>query len=181
MRPKAGLFTTEHPDLAVVDLHFSDGNGTAIYRRLRQRKIPFVVYTGYPAMLVEFQIGQSIKGERNPDYYHLGQPYLDGFVAIFSPKQAVRTDAIRADRGGNYGYFSDPEEVDIYDRMLKETDLSKARVPMRQYERRISEQAHQLMVTWWYRIVPMRSYVKGWKISPSHYLNQDLANIWLEQ
>jgi peptide/nickel transport system substrate-binding protein len=27
----------------------------------------------------------------------------------------------------------------------------------------------------------MRSYVKGWKISPSHYLNQDLANIWLEK
>ena len=28
---------------------------------------------------------------------------------------------------------------------------------------------------WWYRIVPYRSYVKGWKISPRHYLNQDLA------
>ena len=26
-----------------------------------------------------------------------------------------------------------------------------------------------------------RSYVKGWKISPSHYLNQDLANIWLDK
>jgi hypothetical protein len=33
----------------------------------------------------------------------------------------------------------------------------------------------------WYRIVPMRSYVKGWKISPSPYLNQDLANIWLDE
>ena len=28
---------------------------------------------------------------------------------------------------------------------------------------------------------PERSYVKGWKISPSHYLNQDLANIWLDK
>ena len=36
-------------------------------------------------------------------------------------------------------------------------------------------------LTYWYRIVPMRSYVKGWKISPSHYLNQDLANIWLDK
>ena len=26
-----------------------------------------------------------------------------------------------------------------------------------------------------------RSYVKGWKISPSHYLNQDLATIWLDK
>jgi peptide/nickel transport system substrate-binding protein len=80
----------------------------------------------------------------------------------------------------NYGFFSDQEEIDIYNRMLKETDLDKARLLMRAFEQRINDQAHQLMVTWWYRLVPMRSYVKGWKISPSHYLNQDLANIWLD-
>ena len=34
---------------------------------------------------------------------------------------------------------------------------------------------------WWYRIVPYRSIVQGWKISPSHYLNQDLAMVWLAQ
>ena len=51
-----------------------------------------------PFKLTEYQIGQSIKGDRNPDYYHPGQPYLDGFVGIFAPKQTVRTDAIRADR-----------------------------------------------------------------------------------
>jgi hypothetical protein len=31
---------------------------------------------------------------------------------------------------------------------------------------------------WWNRQVPLRSYVHGWKIGPSHYLNQDLATIW---
>ena len=51
-----------------------------------------------PFKLVDYQIGQSIKGERNPGYYHPGQPYLDGFVAIFAPKQSVRTDAILSDR-----------------------------------------------------------------------------------
>lgn len=34
---------------------------------------------------------------------------------------------------------------------------------------------------WWYRIVPYRTVVRGWKISPSHYQNQDLANVWLAQ
>jgi peptide/nickel transport system substrate-binding protein len=29
--------------------------------------------------------------------------------------------------------------------------------------------------------VPYRSYVKGWKISPSHFINQDLATIWLDK
>jgi hypothetical protein len=27
--------------------------------------------------------------------------------------------------------------------------------------------------------VPLRSYVHGWKIGPSHYLNQDLGTVWL--
>jgi peptide/nickel transport system substrate-binding protein len=334
-----------------------------------------------PFKLVDYQVGQSIKGERNSDYYHPGRPYLDGFAAIFAPKQAVRTDAILSDRAAlefrsvppsvrdelvkglgdkvtvqesdwncgnlltpnhqkkpfddvrvrkalflaidqwkgaealskitfiktvgsiafpgsplaatkeelqqmigygpdieksrakarrllkeagqenlefellnrnvdqpykivgtwlvdewskigvkvtqkmapigpefdamrsgnfavvlqancnnvvnpiadvgrylphevepeNYGYFADPEEIDIYNRMLRETDFTKVRALMRQYETRINQNAHQLMVTWWYRIVPMHSYVKGWKISPSHYLNQDLANIWLDK
>ena len=26
-----------------------------------------------------------------------------------------------------------------------------------------------------------RSYMKGWKISPSHFLNLNLANIWLDK
>jgi ABC-type transport system substrate-binding protein len=73
----------------------------------------------------------------------------------------------------NYGFFSDPEEIDIYNRMLRETDFTKVRALMRQYDTRINQQAHQLLVNWWHRIVPMRSYVNGWKISPSHYLNQD--------
>jgi DNA-binding response OmpR family regulator len=49
----SGLSTTEHPDLAaaVIDLHLSDGNGTTICRRLRERGVPFIVYTGYPPML----------------------------------------------------------------------------------------------------------------------------------
>ena len=65
--------------------------------------------------------------------------------------------------------------------MIRESDFTKVRTLMRQYDTRINQQAHQLVVTWWHRIVPMRSYVKGWKISPSHYLNQDLSNIWLDK
>src|SRR5262245_24049484 len=51
-----------------------------------------------PFKFAGYETGQSIKGVRNPDYYHPGQPYLDGFTAIYAPKQAVRIDAIRADR-----------------------------------------------------------------------------------
>ena len=38
-----------------------------------------------PFKFVGYETGQSIKGERNPDYYHQGLPYLDGFIGIYAP------------------------------------------------------------------------------------------------
>src|SRR2546428_374705 len=51
-----------------------------------------------PFRFKEYQLGQSISGVRNPDYYHKGLPYLDGFTSIFADKQAVRVSAIKSDR-----------------------------------------------------------------------------------
>jgi peptide/nickel transport system substrate-binding protein len=82
----------------------------------------------------------------------------------------------------NYGNYEDPTEVDIYDRMLRETDFARQRDLMRQFERRVLDtEAHEAFLLWRYRIVAYRSYVKGFKISPSHYVNQDLATIWLDK
>jgi peptide/nickel transport system substrate-binding protein len=81
----------------------------------------------------------------------------------------------------NYGGFSDPEEVDIYEKMLRETDFKKQRALMRQYETRIVDtEAREFPMLWWNRMVPERSYVHGWKIGPSHFINQDLSNVWLD-
>jgi peptide/nickel transport system substrate-binding protein len=82
----------------------------------------------------------------------------------------------------NYGNFEDQTEVDIYDKMLRETDKTKQRVLMRQFETRVlSDEVHSIYLLWWRRIVPYQSYVKGWKIGPSHYVNQDLGTIWLDK
>ena len=82
----------------------------------------------------------------------------------------------------NYANFDDPEEVDLYDKMLRETDPVKQRVLMRDFEKYVLDtEAHDIFLLWWYRMVPHHAYVKGWKISPSHYLNQDLATIWLDK
>ena len=51
-----------------------------------------------PFLFQDFQVGQSISGVRNPDYYHKGLPYLDGFTGIYADKQATRVSAIRGDR-----------------------------------------------------------------------------------
>jgi peptide/nickel transport system substrate-binding protein len=82
----------------------------------------------------------------------------------------------------NFGYYEDPAEVELYDRMLRETDFARQRDLMRQFEKLVLDtEAHEIFLLWRYRIVPYRSYVKGWKVSPSHYVNQDLATIWLDK
>jgi peptide/nickel transport system substrate-binding protein len=45
----------------------------------------------------------------------------------------------------------------------------------------LDDQTHALYLMWWNRIIPYRSYVKGFRISPSHYINQDLATLWLDR
>ena len=65
-----------------------------------------------PFKFVDYQLGQSIRGERNPDYYHKGLPYLDGFVAIFADKQVVRIEAIRADRAATEFRGLPPAAID---------------------------------------------------------------------
>src|ERR1700730_6919332 len=51
-----------------------------------------------PFKFAGYELGQSIKGVRNHDYYQKGLPYLDGFTAIYADKQAIRVDALRSDR-----------------------------------------------------------------------------------
>jgi peptide/nickel transport system substrate-binding protein len=45
----------------------------------------------------------------------------------------------------------------------------------------LDDQVHAIWALWWHRIVPYRSYVKGFRIAPTHFINQDLARIWLDQ
>jgi peptide/nickel transport system substrate-binding protein len=69
----------------------------------------------------------------------------------------------------NYGGYDDPTEVGIYDKLLRETDFTKQRALMRQYETYVIDtKAYEWPMLWWYRMLPARSYMKGWKIGPSH-------------
>jgi peptide/nickel transport system substrate-binding protein len=82
----------------------------------------------------------------------------------------------------NYARYEDKDAVALYDTMLHESDPAKQRAAMRDFEKyMLDTQAHAMWVLWWHRIVPYRSYVKGWKIGPTHFINQDLARIWLDK
>ncbi len=84
--------------------------------------------------------------------------------------------------GNNYASFEDAELEQIYDRLLQTASVDEQKILVHQYEKRILNDITSQMITlWWYKINPHRSYVKGWKIAPSHYLNQSLDNIWIDQ
>ena len=51
-----------------------------------------------PFVFDKREAGALISGKRNPNYYHAGKPYLDGFEAIFATKQSLRVQAVRGDQ-----------------------------------------------------------------------------------
>ena len=84
--------------------------------------------------------------------------------------------------GNNYGQYNDKVLEDLYDKIARSPSPTEQRSLIRQYEKRaLSDMAHIAITLWWYKINPHRSYVKGWKIAPSHYLNQQLDNVWLDK
>ena len=100
--------------------------------------------------------------------------------AIVNPAADVSTYLPASVNSRNYGYYEDPQLLDTYSKMLRETDPEKQKGLMFQYVKRLQdEEAHIAFLLWWNRIVPLRSYVHGWKIGPSHYMNQDLGTVWL--
>ncbi|MFC1666011.1 ABC transporter substrate-binding protein, partial [Pseudomonadota bacterium] len=84
--------------------------------------------------------------------------------------------------GNNFANFEDPVLEKIYAKIERSGSVDEQRKLIRQYEKRaLDEMAHEIISLWWYKINPHRSFVKGWKIAPSHYLNQQLDNVWIDK
>ena len=85
------------------------------------------------------------------------------------------------DAGNNYSNCQDKKTSDLYFSMLYETDSEKQYDKMRAFEKHVLDDTAQFIPAfWWYKINPHRTYVKGWKIAPSHYLNQQLDTVWID-
>jgi len=82
----------------------------------------------------------------------------------------------------NYGRYKDPVLDKLYDEQSRATDAEKRKQIIRQFEKRVlDEEAHYLMTLQWHRIIPHSAKVKGWTVTPSHYLNNTLDTVWLDQ
>ncbi len=70
---------------------------------------------------------------------------------------------------------------DLYERQLREPNFKKQKELLWKFQQRMTDQAWSFMTLWWYRTVVTNKALKNWNISPSHYLNMGLADIWLDQ
>jgi peptide/nickel transport system substrate-binding protein len=82
----------------------------------------------------------------------------------------------------NYSRYQDPVLDDLFVKQARAVDLEERKKLLRAFEKRLlDEEAHYLMTLQWHRIVPHSSKVKGWTITPSHYLNNQLDTVWLTE
>jgi peptide/nickel transport system substrate-binding protein len=52
---------------------------------------------------------------------------------------------------------------------------------VREFERRALIEADTVPILWYNRIVPTAAYVRGWNMTPSQYIGQDLGDVWLDR
>jgi peptide/nickel transport system substrate-binding protein len=81
----------------------------------------------------------------------------------------------------NFSRYKDEVLDDLFEKQKRTTDEGERARLIRAFEKRLFDQAWTAPIVWWHRIVAHSPAIKGWKITPSHYLNQDLAGVWLDQ
>jgi len=82
----------------------------------------------------------------------------------------------------NYGRHKDKVIDELYQKQARSIDVEDRKKLVRQLEKRLlDEEAHVIWTLQWHRIIPHSARVKGWTITPSHYLNNQLDTVWLTE
>ena len=125
--------------------------------------------------------GPWMAGLRDPEQEGADVNIWPSCQSVVNPIVDAGAWISKARAADNRGHYEDPQLDEWYDQMQREGDPAKQAELYRKFEKRVlHDEAHFGQVLWWHKINPHRSYVKGWKIAPSHYLNQSLDQVWLD-
>jgi peptide/nickel transport system substrate-binding protein len=100
---------------------------------------------------------------------HVDDPNLQLIKYISADKSTI-----------NYGRYNDRKLDDLYEKQNRTADPKERYRLLREFEKHALDQAYTIPTIWWHRIIVHWKQMKGWDITPSHYLNQDLADVWLD-
>lgn len=101
---------------------------------------------------------------------YMDEPNLQLIKYISSDKSSI-----------NYTGYNNPRMDELYELQARELDMEQRKAHIREMERIAMEEAYNIPTIWWHRIIVHHDTLRNWHVSPSHYLNQDLADVWLAQ
>ncbi len=82
----------------------------------------------------------------------------------------------------NYSRYKDPVLDELFLKQARAVDPEERKRYLRAFEKRLlDEEVHYLYTLQWHRIVAHNARVRGWTITPSHFLNQQLDGVWLAE
>jgi peptide/nickel transport system substrate-binding protein len=87
---------------------------------------------------------------------------------------------LSVEQSSNQGKYVDRELDRLFELQKDAKEVKERHALLRQFETRMLTQAYNVPLLWWQRIVVMSAKVKGWQMSPSHLIGQDLEQVWLE-
>ena len=80
----------------------------------------------------------------------------------------------------NYASSTDRLLDALYIGQAVSTDPRQRAKIVRDFERHALTEAYTVPILWWNRIVVTSGDLKGWNMTPSHYIGQDLTDVWLD-
>jgi peptide/nickel transport system substrate-binding protein len=68
----------------------------------------------------------------------------------------------------------------LYVAQAMTTDQRQRAKMVRDFERHALSEAYTVPLLWWNRIVATSAKLRGWSLTPSHFIGQDLTDVWIE-
>lgn len=81
----------------------------------------------------------------------------------------------------SYSLNTDTRIDELYEVQRRTIDPAARKIAVNRFEEYAISRANNIMLFWWQRIVVHNKRVKGWKLTPSHYLGNELTEVWLDQ
>ena len=133
---------------------------------------------GIAAEHVQLDVSQQKSTIANGEY----GVAIDAFCADSDDAKPLLLPYLSKERSPrNMTRNSNPELDALYDKFNAATDEKARGQFAAEMQKKIISDANSVPVIWYSRLVAHVSNMKGWKILPTHFANQDLADIWLDQ
>ncbi len=87
---------------------------------------------------------------------------------------------LSVDLSSNRGGYTDRALDDLFEQQKNVADPQERYRLVHAFETRMLTEAYTVPLLWWQRIVLMRSNIRGWGMTPSHLIGQDLETVWIK-